>query len=484
MTSIRNRLLKSLLGVILLTLTVGLGGVYLAARGALFRQFDDALQVKARAISTLTRWTADGIQLDFSDRFLPGFEDSRPRDFFVVRDAQGREIARSESLLPGQRLPSLDGTLDRPGLANFTLPDGRPGRGIGYRFPPVSVGPAAPVADELAPQVQIVVASDRDSLDDALEALGWIYGGMTVLLVGLTVWAVPSLLKRGLRPLNQLGEQASRIDAGSLAFRFGTDDLPAELRPIVVRWNDLLARLEQSFARERRFSADLAHEFRVPLAELRTMAECALRWPEARDPEFEKDSLAIARQMERIVVQLLALARAEKGQQGAKPERIQLPPLVETCWRPFAKRAAERGLKVDLDLGETDGLADPGLLRSIVTNLCENAVDYASAGGSLSLSVGCETGKAVIRVANDAGELGEEDVPHLFERLWRKDAARSGDGHAGIGLSLAREFAQAMGWSLTAQWEKEGRLVMALEGPVASGSESATIQPSIETARV
>jgi signal transduction histidine kinase len=84
----------------------------------------------------------------------------------------------------------------------------------------------------------------------------------------------------GLSPLNQLANQAASITADSLATRFPTEIWPGELTPISSRLNDLLERLEQSFERERRFSADLAHELRTPIAELRSLAELALKWPE------------------------------------------------------------------------------------------------------------------------------------------------------------------------------------------------------------
>src|SRR6185503_12978678 len=114
---------------------------------------------------------------------------------------------------------------------------------------------------------------------------------------------------------------------------------------------------------------DLAHELRTPLAELRTLAECALKWPETRDPTLDRDTLAIARQMERIVTQILSLARGEQGQLATESESIALAPLVESVWHTFSVRATERGLTAAISCAPAGGVADRALLHSVLTNL-------------------------------------------------------------------------------------------------------------------
>jgi two-component system sensor histidine kinase QseC len=474
MISIRRQLTRELLGAVLVLLVGGLGALYFAARDAATDQFDVALQAKARAISTLTSFEDNRARVAFNDRFMPGFEDRKPRDFFQLWDAQGREIARSESLGQTWQLPRRVGTLERPTEWNFTLPSGRPARAVGFSF-----HARAPQlrGRDAGPELHLVVASDREDLDETLWQLLALCAGIAVLLIAVTLWLLPRVLRRGLVPVNELGVQASRIDATSLSTRFDAERFPIELRPIAERLNDLLGRLEQSFERERRFSADLAHELRTPLAELRSLAECALKWPESRDPEHDRDTLAISQHMERLVTHILALARGEQGQLPVQIESLALHEQVAAIWATFAPRAAERELVVVLGDGSCVAEADRGLLRSILTNLFENAVDYTPSGGAVRIAVATHRNGIALTVANSVTGLRPDEVAQMFDRFWRKETARSGGQHLGLGLALSRAFAVAMGWTLSARLVGEAELEFVLHGP----GQIAAVAPEVAT---
>jgi two-component system sensor histidine kinase QseC len=358
------------------------------------------------------------------------------------------------------RLP--DRPLTRPRVWDLALPGGRPGRALALKFTPEQDGRPDPIPKV---ELSLVVASDSEPLEEALRELLSIGVVAGVLLAGATVWLVSRVLHRGLQPLNRLGEQAASIDADTLTTRFSTGSLPMELLPIAGRLNELLARLEISFERERRFSADVAHELRTPLAELRSMAECALKWPETRDPATDREVLAIAAQMQAMVASLLALVRGEQQQLGAQLRAVDLAALAEEAWRPLAARAAERQLKVSWDLAPASAQGDAALLRSILGNLFENAVDYAPVGGEVGIRIAGGAAGAQLRIRNSADGLAADDVAKMFDRFWRKEEARSGGKHFGLGLSLARMFAQAMGWTLTAALDEQRRLEFTLTGP-------------------
>lgn len=461
MNSIRRRLTRELLGAALAVFGGGLLAVYLAARHTAIAEFDDALLVKAHAICTMTLPTPTGVTMLFSNRFMRGFDKRTPHDFFEIRD-QGRQIARSGSL-KNNALPQNFGTLEEPKIWDMPLPTGEPGRAIGFTF-----RPRDPAADRvLQRELQIAVAVERAPLDATLRNLLWLVVGCAVALAGATLWFVPRALRRGLQPLHQLGEHAAQIDARSLATRFPADGAPAELQPITVRLNDLLARLEASFERERRFSADLAHELRTPLAELRSHAECAVKWPDTRDQSTDRETLAIARQMEQMVAHMLALARGERGQLAMHAESVAVDEVVLRVWRSCAERAVARHVRVRVTTGAARIEADPTLLGSIIANLCDNAISYTPSGGEIDVGVESADGRVALRITNTTTDLEPADVPRLFERFWRKETSRTGGTHLGLGLPIARTFAEAMGWTLTASSDAPQRLTFTLASPPA-----------------
>ncbi|MEO6004012.1 MAG: ATP-binding protein [Opitutus sp.] len=462
MKSIRHQLKRDLVGVIILLLSGGLIVLYFAARDATTEEFDDLLDARALAVSGLTAPFGDTVSLTFNDHFFQGFDDDYASYFVEVWDADGRPLARSESLARGQDLPLRSGPLGKPKRWNLVLPNGHRGRAVGLKFQPK---PTDGRTRNAMPLVQLVVASDREDLDETLWRLLGISAASGAVLVLATLWVIPRVLKRGLKPLEELGRQATAIDASSLATRFPSTELPAELQPIAARWNELLGRLEASFERERRFSADLAHELRTPVSELRSLAECALKWPHARDPATDTETLAIARQMEALVTHILALGRGEQGQQTVHREGFALAPFIDNLWRACEARAAARGLRVSLGLSSVQAWADPALLRSILVNLCENAVEYTPPGGALTLVLHETAAETVFCLGNTTDELHPDDVAKIFDRFWRKDLARTGGQHFGLGLSLARNFAEMLGGSLTASLDEPHRIVFRLALP-------------------
>jgi signal transduction histidine kinase len=336
------------------------------------------------------------------------------------------------------------------------LPSGVSGRAVAFPFVPRiphEGGADGPIAAVL------IVAVDREDLDRTLSTVATVLSAAGVLLTITIVASLATGLRRALAPLDNLADQASRVDAQSLERRFTTSGLPGELVPIATRLNDLLSRLEQSFERERQFSADVAHELRTPIAELRAAAELSLKWPDARHPDTDRDTLAIATHMDGMVSRLLDLLRSEPGHLPITREPVDVAEMVRSVWESFSIRAAERTVSVTWDIDEAVVIeTDRWLLRAIVTNLIENAVDYTPVHGTVRIEL--RSGDSLcLRIANSVDTLTAADVPKLFDRFWRHNAARTGTGHSGLGLSLSRAFAHALGYELTATLDADTGLL-------------------------
>ncbi len=459
MKTIRRELTRKLLLAAGLLLGAGCLTVYFCARAALQSEFDAGLRAKAQALATLTEQKGSRLEMDFSDEHMPAFEKGGA-DFFELWDAESRTVERSRSLRDGH-LPFRHGTLEKPVFWNLKLPEDQRCRATGFKFRPQHAErqPAnSPPSDAI-----LVVASLRRELDRTLATLQLVLAGCGLLLLAATAVVVPRVLRREIKPLQTLAAEAAQIDASKLSARFATEGLPGELVPIAARLNELLARLEDSFERERRFSSDVAHEFRTPVAELRSLAELAIKLPDARAAEADQETLAIALHLESILTHLLALARGEGRGLPVQRERVELAALLRDVCEPFREKARARELDLKVNVpANAHAETDPVLLRSIVRNLVDNAVAYTPRGGEVQVETAADNGCLALRVLNTTDSLEERDLPHLFERFWRKDAARTADGHTGLGLSLARVFAQALGCELTAGFAGPARLVLTL----------------------
>jgi two-component system sensor histidine kinase QseC len=472
MTSIRRRMIGWLLVACSLLWACGGIALYLMVRAGLVMEFDSALEATSVAIAPMSEYTDGKIEFDSGGELMPSFEKRAARpDYFQVLLPDGSTLARSPSLRK-KELPLGGGRVD-PGAWDLTLPDGMRGRAWVSRFTPKTDEDApAPEGDPGPGEVTLIVARHRADLDHQLTMLM-----LAILLVGAstsgaTGAVVALVVGRGLRPLTGLGVRASAIDASSLQLRFPTEELPSELLPIAHKLNDLLARLEASFARERRFSADAAHELRTPIAELRTLAEVSLKWP--LDGEAARaalnEALGIALQMESIATNLMALTRCEGRLLPTRSEIVPLAPLMDDVWQPLSEKARAKRLSVTMSVSpEAAWKTDPTALRTIVANLLSNAAEYSPVGGTIHLRAEGSNGGGRLTVSNTTFELARADLPHLFDRFWRKDPARSSSSHSGLGLSLAKAYAESLGMRLSADFSGPEELTVELSGGSSEG---------------
>lgn len=456
MISIRRSLTLWLIPGLLAILAAGGAGLFFTVRSILTSDFDASLRIKAQALATLIKSEDGQIEVEFLNDRMTAFDRGMEPEFFEIRSEDGAVLGRSGNL-GSLDLQARPGSFDAPDFRNVNLPDGRPGRAAGIRFRPVSEveEEGRPVVEAAAAggEVTLVVARDRTDLDKTLAAIGVGIGGIGLGMIAASAFMVGTAVRRGLRPLDHLSDRVASIEASSLSERFPADAMPAELKPVCGRLNDLLARLEQSFQRERRFSANVAHELRTPIAELRSMAEVALKYPEdeAADARTIREALAIAIQMQTLVETLLRVGRCQSGRECVRRESVPLSKLVEEVWRPLETPARNKGLVVSNELpSDTVIDTDPGLFRTIVQNLLSNAVEYAPAGGRVGIGWIRTNGGFEVKVDNTCESLTPDDLSHLTEPFWRKDAARTNSSHAGLGLTLASECARLLSMELSA----------------------------------
>ncbi|MFN7972001.1 MAG: ATP-binding protein [Acidobacteriota bacterium] len=258
---------------------------------------------------------------------------------------------------------------------------------------------------------------------------------------------VQTSIRAAVHPIDVLGRRVEALSATSLSTRLDRN-VPKELRPLVEQLNGLLARLEEAFRRERQLTSDVAHELRTPVAELRSIAEVGGRWPESRDEvvAFFKDVHDVAMHMERLIADLLALARYEGGLEAIRWEPVVLLEELGEVRAHLEGRAVQRNVAIVVEgEGPAEVWTDRAKLEVILRNLLQNAIEHSPQGSTVRCRIIAEPGSARLVVANPAPALEPQDLPRMFDRFWRKEASRTGESNAGLGLALVRAFADLLG---------------------------------------
>lgn len=462
MRSIRARLLVMLLCGAMVLLLVGGGVVYAIARAGLVRQFDDVLDARAHTIAALVkvepcRRTPGGPIAGCNVLELGDAPAATMREtFFVIWDEEGRVAKRSDNLgsviLPPEAVTEAD--MD---FGDVELPDGLPGRCVWYAFRP-RVDPDDWEGLDMAladPQLMLVGAAlDRRPLDRAhhrvLIALLIADAGIGAALALLLVLGI----RWGLRPLERLRAELETVEGDTLSRRFVGSNAPSELAPVYRELNRMLDRVEQTLQRERTFADAAAHELRTPLAELRSLAEVALRWPDTKRADAAlHEALAIGGEMERLVESLLRISRGQAGAVADDAGEARVEQIVRGCLDHRAKSIASKNLTLTVELNGTEPWPAPAdAVEIIVRNLIDNAVQYTPATGCISIrDAHADNGTVGLVFENGPVDLSADDVPHLFEPFWRRERSRADRRHAGLGLAVVDHVARAVGLRMEAE---------------------------------
>jgi two-component system sensor histidine kinase TctE len=310
----------------------------------------------------------------------------------------------------------------------------------------------------LAPLVQVAETLDRRSALATEIIKGVILPQFVILPVAvLLVWLA---LARGIAPLGELQQRIRQRESTDLS-PIDEHAAPEEVSPLVRAINDLLARLDQSIKAQKHFLADAAHQMKTPLAGLRTQAELAQRQIEAglHDPKALTASLQqIARSSQNaahMVNQLLAMARAEDEEQGAPSEAVSLATLATEIVRDFVPRALDKHIDLGYE-GPTEGSLATGaqslrvrgnavLLRELIRNLVDNALQYTPAGGTVTVRVMHDPfGQVVVLQVEDSGPgIAAAEREQVFLPFYRSLGTEV-DG-SGLGLAIVGEIAARHG---------------------------------------
>ncbi|CAM2141011.1 two-component system, OmpR family, sensor histidine kinase TctE [Pararobbsia alpina] len=445
--SLFGEVLDWMLAPLLLLWPMSLAVTYLVAKSIANQPFDRALEqdayVLARQIGARNGTVTLALPNVVGD-FLR--TDNVDAVFYQVRGAHD-EIISGDARMP---LPSDD---DKPaaGIVSFRDESLR-GNDIRIAYTYVDVPGAA----------QPALVQVGETLDKRNGLANDIIKGVILpqfVILPLAIVLVWFGLSRGLAPLHALQSQIRERRPDDLS-PLDAQQAPLEIAPLVTSFNDLLTRLEQNVAAQKRFIADAAHQMKTPLAGLRTQAELALRQDVSAEVHRCLEHIAASSEnAARMVSQLLALARAEAGLPARGMDAMALAPLVRDVVRDWFPAASERHIDLGLEAPDegVEVIGNAVMLRELLTNLIDNAIRYTPAGGSVTVRLREEresapgeshaaqeprrdvVRRAIIEVEDTGLGIPESERARVVERFYRI-LGREAEG-SGLGLAIVSEIA-------------------------------------------
>lgn len=302
----------------------------------------------------------------------------------------------------------------------------------------------------------LAMATSTLEADQFIAQFRWLLLAAAPMLVLIASAGGYWMSRRALAPVDQLTTAARRISVDNLSQRLPVEPTGDELERLGVTWNEMLSRLDESVQRIRQFTADASHELRTPISVIRTSAELALR--RERDPEEYRRALGnIQREAEwmtHLAEDLLLLARADSKTLALGMKLFDLNGVVLQATEETAPIAEVRGIVIRTRVAEPATVkGDERALHRVLTVLVDNALQHTPREGRIDVSTSMGDGEVVVEVRNSGEGIRPEDLPHIFERFYRGDPARTrGDG-AGLGLAIARSITQAHGGAIEVESE-------------------------------
>lgn len=442
--SLRSRLLVLLLGVTALVWTVTALLSYRSARQEIDQMLDAQLAISAQILISHASGDSDDVPLAEA---VGRARYERKIAFQVWDDKEGllaRSVSAPLGLMSDRREGFSDRVLDGHGWRVFSLRDEN--RGM-----TVQVGELSAVSDQMAERIAARLMLPLLFTLPALALLSWI------------------VVAHSVAPLSKVARQVASRAPDQLA-ALDTATVPREVLPLVVALNRLFDRVTATLDRERRFTADAAHELRTPLAAVKTQAQVALGAisnPERRHALGQV--VAGTDRATRLVEQLLTLARLDPQQGLPTMASIDLAALAATMLADLGPVAAAKDIELALEGGRPVFVnGDATALEVLLRNLADNAVRYTPPGGRVGVRVTIDGGAPVLVVSDSGPGLAPAEFERVFDRFYR--VVGSGETGSGLGLSIVRRIVELHGGSVVLASGADGRGVVASVRFPAAGS--------------
>jgi len=480
-SSIRRTLLvRCGIGVGLL-FTVLSVAIYFMVRQSLYAEMDQSIAETASILANQMEYENGGIIFEWEEGVGTNSEITDQALFQYWNEKTGL-TTRSPALGNGD-LPKFSGPDGKPDLENISIPERfEHARAMGLVIYPYLLPEELAVMKREGKTFDasdyphtLVVARDLSPVIRTLAYLATILSLGTLLTFAAGFFVIHHAIRSSLTPLDELTQQVRNRTENQLDTAIVMPGaLPSELAPLAESFDSLLSRVAAIRSRERDFIRHASHELRTPIASLSATTELALS-KERDSAEYRRhleNCAKTAADLNSLVKRLSALSRIGSGGEPAKIEALSIHAVLSLCIPAFTVRAGEVLVKIAPVFGDSpaNAMADTILLKLVFNNLLDNAICYATPGSTVSVEIKTTRQRIETSFTNECEEV-RGDLERLFEPLFRRDQSRTESAHLGIGLTLSREAASAMGGSLTATCVKPGVVRFTLSLPAASGKQ-------------
>lgn len=434
------------------------------------KEYDNNLTTKAQVIATLIKDLKKGLEFDFADEIMPEFERSHDSEFFQIWQQDNGVFERSHSVQRNGDLQPSSSWKKGVYFKNIKLPDNREGRQIEVVLTPQIVDKQRRTAEIINNQkkVRLIIAKERESIQELIFIIHLALSSGCLFVGVIIVLQMSIIIRSSLSPLTLLRQQISQLDPKRIKQRIEIENSPLELTSVVDQFNEALSKIEESSGREQRFTADVAHELRTPISELKSMAEVAIRWKDedGNSEQFNQDVYDIALQMQTTTSNLLALARSDKGTVALEPTEQNIYRILQRVAERNISLAKNRQIQIEykIDDKETLVITSKTELELVLSNIINNAIEYADPGSVVTIEQRTVDTNYMLIVTNETSSLEQQDLNLMFDRMWRKDTARSGSSHSGLGMALIKSYAELLSLEIDVILNKSGAFSLRLSG--------------------
>lgn len=465
MYSIKDKLVNVLtviIGIILLVVFLSLDFILDAW---VDQQFDDALVEKSNYLKSLVEVESDEIEFEYHTGFMPQFERKDNAQYFQIW-LEEDTFAKSQSLayFDDVDLKYKDVPTHGSRIFKIRLPDGSMGKAISARFQPQLSSEVNPADVTYIDTMYLTLAISNQRVSNIL-----LVADLSLLFVFITAifgvrFVVIKVVDKELDSLYLLNKEISELDAHAQQIKINPKE-SREIAPIRKELNRYIELNIQNVANEKRLSSDIAHELKTPIAEIISLSEINIRFPDdIRISEtYKEDVLSIAHNMKNIVNKLMALNQSTSGHYYIEKQDIDIRTLAEE----ISSELKFKYLDIDNRVVFVSSLASPIIyvdkfsIETIVKNLLDNALFYGAEDTNIVASMANDDKDNVILAIKNttSNKLTQENIDNLFKPLYQVDSSRTHTERHGLGLSIVKNIAKLNGYDLSVDYKENQEII-------------------------